>query len=83
MTTRSITWVPCTERLPDAELNVLVFDAESMLPMEGFLDGADEDGAPLWRDVSAVELGCVTHWAEMPEGPDVEAKLETTAPARN
>lgn len=65
----TITWHPVAERLPDAEINMLVFDAESMTVMEGFLDELDDDGQPIWRDVTAVRLGCVTHWAEMPEGP--------------
>lgn len=65
----TIVWIPAAERLPDAETNVLCFDQESMGVMEGFLDGEHEDGTPLWRDVTAVALGCVTHWAEMPLGP--------------
>lgn len=65
----SIIWINAAERLPDAELNVLCFDQESMAVCEGFLDGEHEDGSPLWRDVTAIALGCVTHWAEMPRGP--------------
>lgn len=65
----TITWIDAAERLPDAELNVLCFDQESMAVMEGFLDGEHDDGSQLWRDVTAMALGCVTHWAEMPHGP--------------
>lgn len=64
----SIIWINAAERLPDAELNVLCFDQESMAVCEGFLDGEHDDGSPLWRDVTAIALGCVTHWAEMPRG---------------
>ena len=71
MSEETITWVPVAERLPDAELNVLCFDQESMAVCEGFLDGEHDDGSPLWRDSSAtwVTLGCVTHWAKRPRGP--------------
>jgi hypothetical protein len=69
MTTEAVEWIPAAGRLPDADLNVLCFDAESMAVCEGFLDGEHDDGSPLWRDVTAVTLGCVTHWAEMPRGP--------------
>lgn len=69
MTCETIVWITAAERLPDAELNVLCFDQESMGVMEGFYDGEDDDGTPVWRDVTAMELGIVTHWAEMPFGP--------------
>lgn len=65
----SITWISADERLPDAETNVLCFDQESMNVCEGFVDGEHDDGTPLWRDVTAMTLGCVTHWATMPWGP--------------
>ena len=73
MDTESITWTPVAAALPDADITVLCFDAESMSVMEGFYDGEDEDdGRQVWRDVTAIELGIVTHWAEMPHGPPVD-----------
>lgn len=73
MTTETITWIKVADSLPDADINVLCFDEESMSVMEGFYDGKDDDdGRDVWRDVTACELGIVTHWAEMPHGPDVE-----------
>lgn len=70
MSTEAVTWTLAADRLPDSDLtNVLCFDQESMTVCEGFLDGQHDDGSPLWRDVTAVALGCVTHWAEMPRGP--------------
>jgi hypothetical protein len=81
MSTETITWVPCAQRLPDAELNLLVLDAECGTVLEAFLDGEDADGAPLWRDVTAVPLGCVTHWAEMPSGPNARLSGAGTASA--
>lgn len=69
MSDETVTWVPVAARLPDAELNVLCFDQESMAVCECFLDGEHDDGSPLWRDVTAIALGCVTHWAELPLGP--------------
>lgn len=70
MDTESITWTPVAAALPDADITVLCFDEESMAVVEGFYDGIDEhDGRQVWRDVTAMELGIVTHWAEMPHGP--------------
>lgn len=67
MSTVTITWVPVAQQLPDADLNVLLWsDAGSF---EGFLDGEDETGAPVFRDVTAMAVAGVTHWADMPEGP--------------
>lgn len=66
--TETITWVPCAERLPDAELNVLAFDAQQGQTMEAFLD-CDDNGLPLWRDVTALTIHGVTHWADLPLGP--------------
>lgn len=68
MITETITWQPVEAGLPDAETNVLL-DAEELGTFEGFLDGTDEWGAPLWRDVTAVRVHGVTHWADMPKGP--------------
>jgi hypothetical protein len=70
--TETITWVPVAERLPDADLTVLLAFADSDEDnMEGFLDGHGPNGAPIWRDVTAVHLHShtVTHWAQKPQGP--------------
>lgn len=71
MTTETITWIKVADAMPDAETNVLCFDEESMAVMEGFFDGWEYDGRQVWRDVERCELGIVTHWAEMPRGPEV------------
>lgn len=66
--TETITWHPVASSLPDAETNVLCF-AEHAGTFEGFLDGQDDDGEPIWRDVTALPVEGVTHWCDMPEGP--------------
>jgi len=67
MTTEAITWQRLPA-LPDAETNVLLAMGDGTL--EGFLDGTDDSGAPVWRDVTAVEVeGDVIAWAVMPRGP--------------
>lgn len=68
MTTEAITWREAAAGLPDAETNVLCF-AEHAGTFEGFLDGEDDAGAPIWRDVTAMPVAGVTHWADMPAGP--------------
>lgn len=74
MTTTTITWRPVEADLPDAETNVLLF-ADEPGSFEGFLDGTDDAGAPVWRDVTALQVHGVTHWAEMPEGPQAVAPI--------
>lgn len=68
MTTETITWRPVGAELPDADTNVLLA-AEEAGTFEGFLDGTDDEGALIWRDVTALQVHGVTHWAEMPAGP--------------
>lgn len=64
----SITWHRVVDGLPDADLNVLLY-AEEAGSFEGFLDGQDSEGRPVFRDVTALAVGGVTHWADMPAGP--------------
>lgn len=59
--------------LPDAEQSVLVAHGDREV-CEGFLDGIDADGRPTWLDVTAWPLEDVYAWAEIPEGPEREAK---------
>lgn len=68
MITETITWRPVGAELPDADTNVLLA-ADEAGTFEGFLDGTDDEGAPIWRDVTALQVHGVTHWAEMPNGP--------------
>jgi hypothetical protein len=64
--TVSIAFVPVAEQLPDAETNVLLY-SEELGFFEGFCDGTDALGLAVFRDVTAVEVMGVTHWAAMPE----------------
>jgi len=64
----SITWRPVADGLPDAELNVLLW-AEEAGSFEGFFDGHDDAERPVFRDVTALAVGGVEYWADMPKGP--------------
>lgn len=68
MITETITWRPVGTELPDADTNVLLAADEAGI-FEGFLDGTDDAGDPIWRDVTALQVHGVTHWSEMPAGP--------------
>ncbi len=58
-----ITWHAVAESLPDADITVLVRTRGSEEPVWlGYLDGEQ------WRDVEGLEIE-VTHWAELPLGP--------------
>lgn len=61
MTTETITWIDCAERLPDDGIAVLVaFDDGEVLM------GWHEDKR--WLDVSGYPVTGVTHWASV-QGP--------------
>ncbi|WP_025918320.1 DUF551 domain-containing protein [Herminiimonas sp. CN] len=61
----TLTWIPVSERLPDSDITVLLFDPAANEPVWlGFWNDADN----CWYYVDAEEA-TPTHWAEMPEGP--------------
>lgn len=61
----TITWIPVSERLPDADIDVLCWDAEIERVVVHAYGG---DGA--WIDDYGDDLDCIiTHWAELPHGP--------------
>lgn len=63
MSTETIRWIPAGERLPDAEMSVMVATTSDTVPVWlGWYDGEQ------WLDSEAVPIS-VTHWAEIPGGP--------------
>lgn len=68
--TTPITWHPVSEGLPDAETNVLL-GLRDRTSCEGFYDGHEDDGTPIFRDVCADQLDrdVVVYWANMPDAP--------------
>jgi hypothetical protein len=69
---RLIRWIPVTERLPeivssDVEHEILACDKNG-----------DVFGFPCWPGMK-LDAFRITHWAEMPAGPDTE-KQPWTAP---
>lgn len=65
-TPRVIKWIPVERELPDAETTVLIHVPHGNEPVWlGFLD----DGGG-WCDVDGSYIrNKVTHWAQLPEGP--------------
>lgn len=62
MLTESLTWWTPDERMPDAELTVLVETEGCEEPVWlGFHDGE------CWRDTDGMQIG-VKRWADMPKG---------------
>ena len=60
-----VQWIPVSDRLPDDELTVLVFmpHASEQVWLGFYADGN-------WRCADGFYMAHpVTHWAEMPEGP--------------
>jgi hypothetical protein len=62
----TIKWIDTLEQLPDDDLTVLIWSASSDQGVWiGYMD-ADE-----WRFVDGSKcLELVTHWAELPKGPN-------------
>lgn len=69
----TITATPVTEGMPDADTDVLIFDAEHEEGQLGAYTGHDEHG-PIWTDAQGSLVLGVTHWADMPK-----LKREVTA----
>lgn len=61
-------WIRCNDELPDDEIIVLVaLDDESEPVWLGYHDSSTGG----WYTPDQSRFGCnVTHWAEMPEGPE-------------
>jgi hypothetical protein len=69
-----IKWIDAAVEMPDDSIDVLVFGRECLddlntLVWTGYWDSLDE----CWRCNNGSELNAITHWAEMPEGPEVTA----------
>lgn len=54
-----------TDRMPDADTDVLIWDASSEHSQLGAYLGDDDEG-PLWVNAQGEGVASVTHWAEMP-----------------
>jgi hypothetical protein len=62
--TTTITWHPVQDRMPDADLTVVLFCPGVELDVwPGYFDGE------CWRSADGFKVQ-PTHWADMPEGPD-------------
>lgn len=65
----SIGWLRCDEQMPDDGTTVMLFNDDWDEPV--WLGWHDDEG---WYEVSAAPLALPpTHWADMPEGPQVPA----------
>lgn len=65
-----IEWIPCAERLPDADERVLIV-ADGDVWGATYEDGPDVVWPRGWitDDGTPVDPGFVKHWARMPEVP--------------
>lgn len=57
--------VAVSERLPDADTDVLIFDQAHDQAQLGAYVGSDEDG-PVWVNAQGEGVLSVHHWAELP-----------------
>ena len=67
MITTAINWISVADQLPDDDMTVLIADTENDVTL-GF-----HDGDAGWRYCNAERVGDpVTHWAELPDSPNVQ-----------
>jgi hypothetical protein len=67
----SLRWIATEDDLPDAGVTVLLFSADAGEPVwPGYFDEASAHGY-VWRCADGSQIDDVTHWAEMPAGPEV------------
>ena len=64
-----ITWIPTKQQLPDDEITVMLFVPEHDEPV--WL-GYHEDYAWYLTDGTPLAQNAVTHWANFPNGPELE-----------
>ncbi|HAU5449723.1 TPA: DUF551 domain-containing protein [Cronobacter sakazakii] len=57
-------WIPCSERMPEEMVDVLVTDGEEVKGMWWNCRGWDS-----WDDRYAIDSDDVTHWQPLPELP--------------
>jgi hypothetical protein len=65
-----INWIATVDELPDEGVIVLLYttgDGEPVWP--GYFDEVSAHGY-IWRSADGMEIEGVTHWAEMPGGPE-------------
>lgn len=59
-------WIACKDELPDDEITVMTFEADSCEPIwPGWHDS--EKG---WMDITGVPIPSVTHWMPFPDPPE-------------
>lgn len=76
MIEEKINWIPAAERLPDDEMTVL-FAAKGL--NEPVWLGYHLNGGWYTADGLSISPGCVTHWADMPAGPNWDLNVGSAA----
>jgi hypothetical protein len=71
MITETIAWKSVDDEMPDDAIDVLVFGKmansdDNAFVWPGWFDSSDD----CWRNSHSAELESVTHWADMPAGPN-------------
>ena len=70
-------WIKVEDRTPPADEAVLVYHADEHVICRGFLNVEPADNEDGWVETMVSDMGDeytaiypVTHWAEMPDGPE-------------
>jgi Protein of unknown function (DUF551) len=69
-----IFWISVEDELPDTDRTVMVFGGELESTWLGWYECAKDAERGVWRDVSADVITNITHWAEVPQGPEAESE---------
>lgn len=62
-----MTWIPCSEALPDSDMTVMAFSPDSQEPIWPAYHDGDE-----WVDIMGAPItdAPITHWMNFPEPPE-------------
>lgn len=64
-----MTWIKCSDRLPEEGLPVLTFDPKDELRVDYVLLFPDGEEPYIWACKLVTDWARVTHWMPLPEPP--------------
>lgn len=63
-------WIKVEDKLPDKDVRVLCFYADSYIDVMEYWYDDDQNGNPVFFNPPAPPVDCVTHWMNLPNPPE-------------